>query len=339
MSHIAQRLDIDDEAIVIDFAKKVQTLDRLKMLYLLTYADIKAVGPGVWTEWKGTLLWELYIKTHTILTRGIPESEDDLARAERVKSRLTQELSPEFGVEAIRRHLHEVPARYLLMTPPHKVALHMRLIQRVQQGEEAANQWAAFPLAGYSEFTLCAYGRHGRFAQVVGTLTASGMNILSAQIFTLTNGMVIRHFRVDNGGGTAIEDPAVWSRIMTDLREVFTGQTVVRDLIKHRRKGVLVRPIQMGALPPIKVEFDNLVSDAYTILDVRTRDRLGLLYLIASTLSELGVDLRSAKIMTEAEQVVDVFYVTNKDGSKMIDERRREQIRLALERALSEGLN
>ncbi len=339
MSHIAQRLDIDDEAIVIDFAKKVQTLDRLKMLYLLTYADIKAVGPGVWTEWKGTLLWELYIKTHTILTRGIPESEDDLARAERVKSRLTQELSPEFGVEAIRRHLHEVPARYLLMTPPHKVALHMRLIQRVQQGEEAANQWAAFPLAGYSEFTLCAYGRHGRFAQVVGTLTANGMNILSAQIFTLTNGMVIRHFRVDSGGGTAIEDPAVSNRVMTDLREVFTGKAVVRDLIKHRRKEVLVRPIQMGALPPIKVEFDNLVSDAYTILDVRTRDRLGLLYLIASTLSDLGVDLRSAKITTEAEQVVDVFYVTNKDGSKMIDERRREQIRLALERTLSEGLN
>ncbi|HWR20865.1 MAG TPA: HD domain-containing protein, partial [Verrucomicrobiae bacterium] len=339
MSHIAQRLDLDDEAIVIDFAKKVQTPDRLKMLYLLTYADIKAVGPGVWTEWKGTLLWELYIKTHTILIRGIPEGEDDLARAERVKSQLTQELSPEFGVEAVKRHLEEAPARYLLTTSLHRVASHMRLIQHVKRGEEAASQWAAFPLAGYSEFTLCAYGRHGRFAQIVGTLTANGMNILSAQIFTLTSGMVIRHFRVDSGGGAAIEDATVWDRAVADLRDVLAGGVAVRELIKSRRKAVLTQPIHKGALPPTKVEFDNMVSEAYTVLDVRTRDRLGLLYLISSTLSDLGVDLRSAKIMTEAEQVVDVFYVTNKDGSKLMDEGRREQIRLALERALSEGLN
>ncbi|NJD69398.1 MAG: [protein-PII] uridylyltransferase [candidate division NC10 bacterium] len=232
MSYIAQRLDLDDEAIVIDFAKKVETLDRLKMLYLLTFADIKAVGPGVWTEWKGTLLWELYIKTHTVLIRGIPEGEDDLARAERTKSQLTQELSPEFGVEAVKRYVQEAPTRYLLTTPLHKVASHMRVIARVQRGEEAASQWTAFPLAGYSEFTVCAYGRHGRFAQVVGTLTANGMNILSAQIFTMASGMVIRHFRVDNGSGAAINDPTVWDRVVADLHDVLTDKVAVHDLIK-----------------------------------------------------------------------------------------------------------
>ncbi len=339
MSHIAQRLDLDDEATVIEFAKQVQTLDRLQMLYLLTYADIKAVGPDVWTEWKGTLLWELYIKTHTILTRGIPEGEDDLARAERVKSQLTRELSPEFAVETVRRHLQEAPTRYLLTTPLGKIASHLRLIQRVQRGEEAASQWAAFPLAGYSEFTVCAYGQHGRLAQIVGTLTANGINILSAQLFTLATGMVIRHFRVDSGKGAAIEDPTVWQRLETDLREVLAGRTEVRELIRSRRRDVLARPAQTGTLPQTKVEFDNLVSEAYTILDIRTQDRLGLLYLIASTLSELSVDVRSAKITTETEQVVDVFYVTNKDGSKLVDDGRRERLRQALERALSEGFN
>src|SRR5574337_1185391 len=264
-----QRLDLDDEAIVIDFAKKVQTLDQLKLLYLLTFADIKAVGPGVWTEWKGTLLWELYIKTHTVLIRGIPEGEDDLARAERVKSQLTQELSPEFGVEVVKKHLQEAPTRYLLLTSPHKIASHMRIIQRIQRGDDAASQWAAFPLAGYSEFTVCAYGRHGRFAQVVGTLTANGMNILSAQIFTLTSGMVIRHFRVDNGGGAAIEDARIWDRVMADLQEVLAGRVAVRDLIKSRRKEVLVRPIQTGTAPPLKVAFDNLLAATYTVLDIR----------------------------------------------------------------------
>jgi [protein-PII] uridylyltransferase len=337
MSHIAQRLDLDDEATVIEFARQVQTLDRLQMLYLLTYADIKAVGPDVWTEWKGTLLWELYIKTHTILTRGIPEGEDDLARAERVKAQLTRELAPEFAVETIRRHLQEVPTRYLLTTPMSRIASHLRLIQRVEQGEEAASQWAAFPLAGYSELTVCAYGRHGRFAQIVGTLTANGINILSAQLFTLTSGMVIRHFRVDNGKGGAIEEGAVWERLVGDLREVLAGRVDVRDLIRSRRKDVLARPAQKGMAPPTKVEFDNLVSEAYTILDIRTHDRLGILYLIASTLSELSVDIRSAKITTEADQVIDVFYVTNKDGSKLLAEPRRDEIRQALERALSEG--
>jgi len=339
MSHIAQRLDLDDEAMVIDFAKQVQTLERLQLLYLLTYADIKAVGPDVWTEWKGTLLWELYIKTHTILTRGIPEGEDDLARAERVKSQLTRELSPEFAVETVKRHLQEAPTRYLLTTPLGKIASHVRLIQRVQQGEEAASHWAEFPLAGYSEFTVCAFGRHGRFAQIVGTLTANGINILSAQLFTLTSGMVIRHFRVDNGKGSAIEDATVWGRLVSDLQEVLAGRVNVRELIRSRRKDILARPPQKGALPPTKVEFDNLVSEAYTVLDIRAQDRLGLLYLISSTLSELSVDIRSAKITTEAEQVVDVFYVTNKDRSKLLGEDRREQIRQALERALSEGFN
>lgn len=339
MSHIAQRLDLDDEAMVIDFAKQVQTLDRLQMLYLLTYADIKAVGPDVWTEWKGTLLWELYMKTHTILTRGIPEGEDDLARAELVKSQLTRELSPEFAVETVKRHLQEAPTRYLLTTPLGKIGSHLRLIQRVQQGEEAASQWAEFPLAGYSEFTVCAYGRHGRLAQIVGTLTANGINILSAQLFTLASGMVIRHFRVDNGKGAAIENPTAWERLVADLREVLAGRVNVRELIKIRRKDVLARPPQKGVSPPIKVEFDNLVSDGYTVLDIRAPDRLGLLYLIASTLSELSVDIRAAKITTESEQVVDVFYVTNKDGSKLLGDERREQIRQALERALSEGFN
>jgi [protein-PII] uridylyltransferase len=172
----------------------------------------------------------------------------------------------------------------------------------------------------------------------VGTLTANGMNILSAQIFTLSSGMVIRHFRVDNGSGVAIEDPAVWDRVIADLREVLAGRVAVHDLIKSRRKEVL-RPIQRGAEFPIKVEFDNLVSHAYTVLDIRTRDRLGLLYLITSTLSQLEVDIRSAKITTEAEQVVDVFYVTNKDGSKLTVEGRRARIGVELERVLAEGFN
>ncbi len=337
MSHIAQHRDLDDEPMIIELAKQVQTVDRLKSLYLLTYLDIKAVGPDVWNEWKAALLWELYLKAHTILTRGV-EGEGDLARAAKLKEELTRELADEFPRSVVEEHLSQMPIRYLLTTPGAKVAAHMRLVERVLRGEEVAAQWTHYPLVGYTEFTVCAFGRPGRFSQIVGTLTANGINILGAQMYTRKDGMVIRNFQVNDGRGGAVLEEVIWERVSEDLQEVLTGKVDVRELIKARRKEILVKPSRKGPPPPTRVEFDNIVSESHTVIDVRTQDRLGLLYLISSTLSELGIDVRLAKIATEADQVIDVFYVTERDGRKILEETRLEEVRLALERAIAEGL-
>ncbi len=264
---------------------------------------------------------------------------DELANAAEIRERLSQELQEEFSPPVVQVHLEHVPVRYLLTVPSAKVAAHLRMVERVAQGDDVAVQWTPYPLVGHSEVTVCAFGRPGRFAQIVGTLTANRMNILGAQIFTRRDGLVLRTFHVDDGKGAAITDGEVWRRFEMDLDGVLAGQVDVGQLILSRQREILSRPTRKGGTPPLtRVEFDNYVSETHTVIDVRTHDRLGLLYIISRVLRELGLDLRLAKITTEVDQVVDVFYVTEQDGSKVRDERRMEEIRARLEAAIAQGL-
>jgi [protein-PII] uridylyltransferase len=338
MAHIAERRDLDDERLIIEFARLVGDEDLLKMLYLLTYLDINAVGPQVWTDWKGTLLWELFIKTHTILTRGVPEGEEEQRKAADLRAALVAELGAEFGAVLVRQHLDLMPVRYVLTTSSAKVAQHLQLIEQVRRGEPVAVRWTAYPMAGYSEVAVCAPGAPGRFAKVVGTLTANGVNILSAQLFSRADGVFIRTFQVSDGKGAALDDETVWHRFARDLKRVILDQVEVRELIKARRRDLLAKPIPRGGEIHTRVEFDNVVSDRYTVIDVRAQDRLGLLYVITSTLSEMDVDVALAKIATEVDQAMDVFYVTEKDGTKVTEGPRMEAIRETLTRAIAEGI-
>jgi [protein-PII] uridylyltransferase len=338
MAHIAERRDLDDERLIIEFARLVEREDLLKMLYLFTYLDINAVGPQVWNDWKATLLWELFIKTHTILTRGVPEGEEEHRRARSLGAALVTELAADFGAEVVRQHLDLMPARYVLTTSSAKVAQHLQLIERVRRGEPVAVRWSAYPPAGYSEVLVCAPGSPGRFAKVVGALTANGINILSAQLFSRADGVMVRAFQVSDGRGAAPEDEAIWQRFSRDLKAVVLGQVDVQELIKTRRRDLLAKPMPRGGEIHTRVEFDNLVSDRYTVIDVRAQDRLGLLYVISSTLSDMDVDVALAKIATEQDQAMDVFYVTEKDGAKVTEEERMGVIREALAHAIAEGI-
>jgi [protein-PII] uridylyltransferase len=338
MAHIAQRRDLDDERLIIEFARLVGDEDLLKMLYLLTYLDLNAVGPQVWTDWKGTLLWELFIKTHTILTRGVPEGEEEHRKATNMRSALVTELGAEFGVEVVRQHLDLMPARYVLTTSSAKVAQHLQLIDQVRRGDPVAVRWNAYPMAGYSEVAVCAPGAPGRFAKVVGALTANGINILSAQLFSRADGVFIRTFQVSDGRGAAPDDETVWHRFARDLKGIILDQVDVRELIKVRRRDLLAKPIPRGGEIHTRVEFDNVVSDRYTVIDIRAQDRLGLLYIISSTLSAMNVDVALAKITTEVDQAMDVFYVTENDGQKLAEESQMEAIREALVHGIAEGI-
>jgi len=231
-----------------------------------------------------------------------------------------------------------MPIRYVLHTSAVKVAQHLQLIDRVRRGEPVAVHWSAFPLAGYSEVLVCAPAAPGRFTSVVGTLTAHGINILSAQLFSRADGVMIRAFQVSDGRGAALENETVWHRFGQDLRGVILGQVGVRDLIRTLRRDLLAKPVPRAHEIHTRVEFDNVVSDRFTVIDIRAQDRLGLLYVIASTLSGLDVDVTLAKIATEVDQAVDVFYVTEKDGRKVAEPARMDAIRQALVRAIADGI-
>jgi len=296
------------------------------------------VGPQVWTDWKASLLWELFIKTHTVLSRGVPEGEAEARRADTLRDALVAELAADFGAEVVRQHLVLMPLRYILTTSAAKVARHLELIEAVRRGEPMAVHWTAYPAAGYSEVLVCTPGAPGRFSGVVGTLTANGINILSAQLFSRADGVMIRAFQVSDGRGAALENEAVWRRFRDDLRGFMAGQATVRELIRSRRRELLAKPPLLQGEIHARVEFDNVVSDRYTVIDIRTQDRLGLLYVITSTLSRLEIDTVLAKITTEADQAMDVFYVTEKDGGKVTGEVRMAAIHDALVHAIAEGI-
>jgi len=338
MAHIAERRDLEDERLIIEFARQVEREDLLRMLYLLTYLDLNAVGPQVWSDWKASLLWQLFVKTHTALSRGVPEGEAEERRAQDLRAALVAELASEFGAEGVRQHLALMPLRYILTTSAAKVARHLQMIEEVRRGEPAAIHWTAYPEAGYTEVLVCAPGAPGRFTGVVGTLTANGINILSAQLYSRADGIMIRAFQVSDGRGAAPQDEVVWRRFRLDLRGFLTGQTPVRELIRSRHRHLLAKPRPQEGEIRTRVEFDNVVSDRYTVIDIRTQDRLGLLYVIASTLSRLEIDTVLAKITTEVDQVMDVFYVTEKDGRKVTGASRQQTIHDALVHAIAEGI-
>ncbi|MDH7499091.1 MAG: [protein-PII] uridylyltransferase [candidate division NC10 bacterium] len=334
MAHIAERRDLDDERAIIEFAKTIRDVPRLKMLYLHTFLDLKAVNPEAWTEWKSTLLWELYIKTHTLLTRGIPEQREDVLRAEKIRAQILKDWGEEMGEEFIAGHLDRMPTRYLLTTPEAKIASHLRLVQGLTSSPLSIHL-QHFPQIGYSEFTVCTLSHPGLFADIVGVLSAHRINVLSAQIYTRADGVVIDTFQVNNLQGMAVSNDSLWHRVEGELQGVLTGRVQVEDLIVARGKGVRERlGRKVLALPP-RVEFDNYISDRYTVIDVRAADRLGLLYLICQTLSFLGLDIAYAKITTEVDQAMDVFYVTERDGGKVEKEERLTWVKKTLEEVLS----
>jgi [protein-PII] uridylyltransferase len=335
MAHIAERRDLDDERVIVEFAKVVKDLPRLKMLYLHTHLDVAAVSPEAWTEWKATLLWELYVKTHTILTRGVPEEKEDLLKAEKIRAQLLKDLGKEMEEVFIRAHLDRMPARYILATPGAKIASHLRLVQRLN-GTPLTTECQHFPQIGCSEFTVCTTSQPGQFANIVGVLTAHSINILSAQIYTRADGVVIDTFQVNNLQGMAVSNDSLWQRVESELIAVKGGRLQVEDLVSANRKRYGDRFGKKAPHLPPHVEFDNYISDFYTVIDVRAGDRLGLLYLISKTISSLGLDIAFAKITTEVDQAMDVFYVTGGGGGKVIDEGRLARIKTTLEEVLSQ---
>lgn len=334
MAHMAQRRDLDDPKTVIEIAREVKTLERLKMLYLITYADTRAVGPNIWTEWKRTLLWELYLKTYKFLTYGIPEKEVQDREIEMLYQKVSSELKGEIFLEAVQKHFSDMSIRYLLSTPSQKIANHLRLIERIiEKNELVTTDLAHHSSIGYTEFTVASRDDPGLFSSIAGTLAANKINILSAQIYTRKDGIAIDAFQVNDPQGFAVEDSKIWETVRDELVGIFSGQKKVDDLFpKDSRPQELIKlRSQKGRT---KISFDNNISDTHTVIDVKAQDQLGLLYIITKTLSEGGMDISLSKITTEVDEALDVFYVTDRMGNKLTDEEDISKLQGALLNAL-----
>jgi [protein-PII] uridylyltransferase len=335
MSHLAQRRDIHDERLIVDFARRVETLDNLKMLYLLTFADMRAVGPKIWNNWHDMLLGELYLRTLEVFEREEFVEEDHAARVERVKQRVAAAANGSRDSRALEAFLRDMPDRYFLGTAEDSILHHLQLVGNLD-GEPSITEVKHYPDRDFSEFTVVTRDRPGLFSMITGVLLAHNMNILGASINTSRAGVALDIFRISHGDqAESVQRPERWERVQTSLEKVLRGEVDVEQLVAaSKRPTILTRKFVLRV--PTEVEVDNEVSDHFTVLDVYTQDRVGVLFAITNGLFHLGLSIHLAKITTNVDQVLDVFYVTDDEGKKILDPERLRRIQDDLHRRLTE---
>jgi [protein-PII] uridylyltransferase len=334
MAHISQRRDLNDIRLIQDFANTMEMAETLKMLFLLTFADIKAVGPDVWSEWKGHLLQDLYEKTYETLERGNFMSE---VRSERVRNRkrkVLDALKGDFDEKQIKDRLRTMSMRYLLTHRSWEITEHVTL-ELTRGDDTVAIQVAHDAEAEYTRVTISTLDVPGLFSMITGVMAANGINILGAQIYTRSNGFALDILHVNKPVGGVIDDPVKWQKVQDDLTSVLEGRVKVASLVKKRQKSRLLAGHKIPRFSN-RVEFDSDVSREHTVIDIFAHDQVGLLYRITRTLAELGLYIHVAKISTKVDQVSDTFYVKDIFGQKIKDQTKLEDVRKALLECMSE---
>lgn len=337
LSHLAQHRDIHDDRLVIDFCRACGSVENLERLYVLTYADMRAVAPGVWNNWRGMLVTELYVRAREFFERGEFVPEDRTARADRVRARVRATVA-EPARAAVDRLVRTMPDSYFLSTPEEVLADHAELVRRFAEreaeGAEApvAVRWADFPERDCFELAIAARDRPGLFAMITGVLAAEGLNILAAAIATGDDGVALDAFRISRPSDDPALDEDRVERLETTLRDVLRGRVDVEALVQRSARPWLRR--RRGRVVETTIEIDNDVSEAYTVLDVTAGDRVGLLFTITNCLYHQGVSIHLAKVTTMVTQALDAFYVTDLEGRKIRDPGRLSAIRDALRSAL-----
>ncbi|MCG6921742.1 MAG: [protein-PII] uridylyltransferase, partial [Acidobacteria bacterium] len=317
MSQLSQQRDLSEPALIEAFAKRVGSLERLTLLLLLTYADHRAVGPGIWTDWKGTLLWELYDRTRHRLMGG--EAHGDRADAERETA--VTSLRQEFPLETVEHHFALLPERYLRATDAERMGRHFRLL--CSRGERPVSvDWHDLERGRATELTVTARDRRGLFAAVSGTLTANNIDILSVDLLTRADGIVLDSLRVSELPDHEPVSPERKARIEAALAKAVSGETDVPTTVERWRRSQRRRPRRHWGRIQRRptVRFDNDGSATATIVEVRAPDQPGLAFTISGALADLGLDITFAKIATAKALALDVFYVTDAAGMKLVPE-------------------
>jgi [protein-PII] uridylyltransferase len=343
MASLSQRRDLDDPAVIRQFAKQVQSAENLTLLTILTFADATATSDKLWNGFKDALLWSLYHKAMRLMVGGT-----EFVRAEEKQRELLLEevrrLVPEnLSEEELHAHFATLPGRYLQIHSAREVLDDLVLAHRFMrlQVAEAENalapvvNWHNEPDRGYNAVKICTWDRAGLFRKIAGSFSAMGLNILSAQIFTRSDGIVLDTFCVTDAKTGSLADVAQREKFEEVLNKALSGEEVDFHSLIARHK--ITRPLYQaytGERIPTRVHFDNEASETRTLIEVETEDRIGLLYTISQTLTELELDIAGAKISTEKGAAIDSFYIRELDGGKILAPERHRAIERKLRHAI-----
>ena len=344
MAQVSQQRDLDDPAVIRSFSAQIQTVQNLQMLTLHSFADAQATSNKLWNGFKDSLLWQLYNRALVVLEGG-----GDFVRVEERQRELladeTRRLLPRtFSTEEVDAHFATLPPHYFLIHPAKDIVADLMLAHRFMHHQlaeedkalEPVLSWHNEPDRGYTACKVCTWDRAGLFSKLTGSFAAAGMNILSAQVFTRTDGIVLDTFYVIDARSGELVSREGRDQFEALLLKVLTEGTVDFRAIIARQK--TARPLYQsleGERIPTRIQFDNDTSENRTVIDFETEDRLGLLYVISQALSELEVDISLAKISTEKGAAIDSFYVSEMEGGKIVEPDRQEAIEAHLRAALA----
>ncbi len=312
LSAAMQARDLADPQTARDLALRIETVERLKALALLTFADISAVNPEAMTSWRAAQLWQLYLAIYNELTRGL--------ESERIEASVAMPAEQ-------AQFLEGFPIRYLRTHTQEEIGRHIEL-DSVRRQRGVAIEIRKLDCAW--QLTLLAGDRPGLFAAAAGTLAGFGMNILRAEAFSNRRGLVLDTFRFSDPNRNLDLNPSEVDRLRLTAERVISGRKNVADLLKNRPKPI--RPSRKAAIPAT-VSFQSDAGPAATLIEIVAEDRPGLLYDLASAISTFGANIEVVLVATEAHKAIDVFYVT-KDGRKLDAD---EQDRLAAALRVSVG--
>jgi len=331
LAETALKRDLMDEKPVVRCAVTIKDRQRLLMLYMLTVADSLATGTEAWNSWKASLLRELFFKVDRLLLRADLEPEDTEARAAQAQEKVLALVPDPAAKEGLTAWMERLSFRYLLSQDPNDILKHYGMEKELAQ---CPVRFKAEPNeGGMWQTTVVTRDRPGLFALITGVLWARGLSILSADIYTRETGVVCDILRVER-----VPDPLhseeLWNKVETDLIRALADSSYLDEILQNRRRPSVL-DLKCQPRKEDRVVIDEEASDFYTLIEVYTWDRPGVLHKITNALFKLEINIQLAKIATPGAQVVDIFYVTDLSGEKIMNLDVHERIREKLLECLS----
>ena len=330
MSDISQKRDLSEEKTIRDFANIVKSTTRLRLLTVLTVCDIRGVGPEVWNNWKAVMIRTLYYKTINILK----ENYEITSRPEQIqnaKSALIAELI-DWEKSQIETEINRHYAGFYLGLTPQTQAIFSNL-SKINKTFSINSKVETDLTRDATKVCFLIEDHPGIFSRLAGAIALSGANVIDARTYTTSDGFATSVFWIQNKEGKPFEENRL-NKLNQTISDALKGQIIARDILKEKGK---IKKKEKDFIVPTNITFDNEGSDIHTIIEIETRDRLGLLYDLAKTLSNNYISISSAIIATFGEQAVDTFYVKDLFGLKLHSENKREKLEKNLKEAIQAG--
>lgn len=330
LSNMAQQRNLDDPETAIEFAGVVRDQPNLDALMLLTLADGQGTSADAWSDWKESLVWQLYHSTSRYLSDQEAFHEQTKIEREALQARVTEVLGTEYA-EEVEAHFEEMPDNYFRAFTVDEIASHLKLFRRFLENLYLRDEpplapavaWEAFPKQGHSLASFCAWDGQEFLAKIAGSFAVVPLNILSADIYTRGDNVVLDIFRVCDPRFRAVTDPRDHELVESTLRSALTDPDFDFALLLQRAHRQLARQSREGLGFPTSVTVENKTHPAYTLVQIQTPDRLGLLYELLTAFGQENVSIALSRISTEKGAAIDTFYVADRQSRGKITDSTR----------------